>query len=279
MKTVSAALKAHLQGTVLTTCTLWKVTRQDGLIFGFTDHDQDVTFSGVTYKANTGHTASSIKTTAQLSVDNLEVQSMLTGSTLTEADIQAGLWDFAQVLIQIVNYKDLTMGSMILRQGWLGNVKTGRFNFTAELRGMMQPLQQQIGRVYAPGCDAALGDARCGVVLATFTVTGNVTSDTSARLFVDTTRPEANGYFDGGLITWTSGLNKGYRMEVKTFISGGTITLQQSMPNAIQIGDGYSMSAGCDKLRTTCVTKFSNVANFRGFPDIPGLDAMLSGQL
>ncbi|HEY6021546.1 MAG TPA: phage BR0599 family protein, partial [Candidatus Paceibacterota bacterium] len=162
--------------------------------------------------------------------------------------------------------------------GWLGNIKTGRFNFIAELRGMTQPLQQQIGRVTAPACDAALGDTRCGVNLANFTVTGNVTSDTNARLFTDTARAEANGYFDGGLITWTSGLNNTYRMEVKTFVAG-VITLQQAMPNAISIGDTYSMSAGCDKLRATCVSKFNNIVNFRGFPDLPGADAMISGVL
>lgn len=278
MKTVSAALKAHLEGTLLTVCTLWRVTRTDGLVFGFTDHNEDVTFGGVTYLAATGHNPSSIRTTAQLSVDNLEVQSMLSSSTITEADIAAGLWDFAEVLIQIVNYNDLTMGSMIQRQGWLGNIRTGRFNFIAELRGMMQPLQQQIGRIYSPGCDADLGDARCGVNLANFTVTGNVTTATSARQFTDTSRTENAAYFDGGLVTWTSGLNNTYRMEVKTF-ANGVVLLQQPMPNAITVGDTYSMSAGCDKLRSTCVSKFSNVVNFRGFPDLPGRDAMVSGSL
>jgi len=278
MKTISAALKAHLEGKLLTVCTLWKVTRTDGHVFGFTDHDQNVTFSGVTYLAATGHTASSIKTTARLNVDNLEVQAMLSSATIKEADIHAGLWDFAQVLTQAVNYNDLTMGAMILRQGWLGNIKTGRFDFVAELRGMTQPLQQVIGRVYAPGCDAALGDTRCGVVLGNFTVTGNVTSSTSSRVFTDSARTENAAYFEGGLVTWTGGANANYRMEVKTF-ANGIVTMQQAMPNTISIGDTYSMSAGCDKIRTTCVSKFNNVANFRGFPDLPGRDAMISGKL
>jgi len=278
MKTVSAALKAHLEGTLLTVCTLWKVTRVDGAIFGFTDHDQDVVFSGVTYRASTGHTQSSIRTTAQLSVDNLEVQSMLSGSTITEADIQAGLWDFAAILIQIVNYNDLTMGSMIQRQGWLGNIKTGRFNFIAELRGMTQPLQQQIGRIFTPGCDAALGDTRCTVNLASFTVTGNVTSVSGTHTFNDTARTENAGYFDGGLVTWITGSNAGYRMEVKIF-ANASVTLQQPMLNTITIGDTYSMHAGCDKTRATCVSRFTNVVNFRGFPDLPGRDAMVAGKL
>jgi uncharacterized phage protein (TIGR02218 family) len=280
MKTASAALKAHFGQEVTTLAILWKITRADSQVFGYTDHDVDITFSGVTYLAGTGHTPSSIKTTSQLNVDNLEVQSVL-DTDITEADIEAGIWNYAAVLIQVVNYNDLTMGSMIMRQGWLGEIKTGRHNLVTELRGMMQPLQQVVGRIYTAGCDADLGDARCGVVLggspSAFTVSGAATSVASARQFTDTSRAEANGYFDGGLITWTGGNNATYRMEIKTFLAG-VVTLQQAMPNAIVVGDAYTMTAGCDKLRATCVAKFNNVINFRGFADLPGQDAMISGQ-
>jgi uncharacterized phage protein (TIGR02218 family) len=67
-------------------------------------------------------------------------------------------------------------------------------------------------------------------------------------------------------------------MEVKTSTSAGVITLQQFMPNAIAIGDDYTISAGCDKQLATCKTKFNNVVNFRGFPHVPGQDMMVSGQ-
>ena len=279
MKTVSANLKAHLQGEALTICILWKITRSDATVFGFTDNSRDVVYDGTTYLAATGHTPSSIKTTSNLSVDNLEVQSVLSSSTITEEDIQAGLWDFAQVEIMIVNYLSLADGHMTLRKGWLGNIRIGRHNFIAELRGMMQPLQQTIGRVYSSACDAVLGDARCGVTLATYTVTGSVTTATSARVFTDTARTEADGYFDGGLITWTSGNNDTYAMEIKSSTSAGVIVLQQAMPNATVIGDAYSLSAGCDKLLETCKTKFNNVINFRGFPHVVGSDRMISGGL
>lgn len=277
MKTVSANLKAHLQGEYLTICTLWKITRADATVFGFTDCSRDVSYGGTNYLAATGHTPSNIKTNSTLGVDNLEVQSLLDSSTITEADIQAGLWDFAQVEIMLVNYLSLADGHMMLRKGWLGNIKTGRAMFIAELRGMMQPLQQSIGRTYLPACDAVLGDARCGVTLASYTVTGSVTTATSARQFTDTARTEVDGYFDGGLLTWTSGDNDTYQMEVKSSTAAGVITLQQAMPNATVIGDAYSLSAGCDKLLATCKTKFNNVVNFRGFPHVPGMDKMVAG--
>lgn len=276
MKTVGASLKTHLAGTSLSVCTLWKVTRTDAQVFGFTDNSRDVVYSGVTYQAGTGHTPSAIKTSSTLAVDNLEVESVLDSATITEADIEGGLWDFADVEIMIVNYRDLTMGHMLLRKGTLGDIKTGRTRFVAELRGMMQPLQQTTGRVYAPGCDATFGDTRCGANAASYTVTGSVTTATSARVFTDSTRAEADGYFDGGLLTWTGGDNNTYQMEVKTSTAAGVITLQQAMPHATVIGDTYSLVAGCDKLRATCISKFNNLVNFRGFPDVPGADKMVA---
>lgn len=276
MKTLSANLKTHLQGETLTVCTLWKITRSDTQVFGFTDASRDILYGGVTYVASTGHTPSSIKTTSTLGVDNLEVQSVLDSATITEADIEAGLWDFAEVEIMAVNYLSLGDGHMMMRKGWLGNVKTGRNNFIAELRGMMQPLQQTTGRLYTAACDAALGDVRCGIALASYTVAGAVTTATSSRVFTDTSIVQAAGYFNGGLLTWLTGDNATYQMEVKTQASG-VITLQQAMPNPTVIGDTYSISAGCDKILTTCRDKFNNVVNFRGHPYIPGMDAMIEG--
>lgn len=279
MKTVSANLKAHLEGENLTICTLWKTTRLDATVFGFTDNSRNVVYDGVTYYANTGHAPSNVSTTSDLSVDNLEIISVIDGDTMTDEDIQAGLWDFAQVEIMIVNYLSLGDGHMMLRKGWLGEIKTGRTSFVAELRGMMQPLQQVIGRFYTPSCDAVLGDSRCGVTLASYTVSGTVTTDSSARLFTDTSKNQANDYFNGGLVTWTSGGNSGFSMEVKTSTSAGVISLQQNMPNPTVIGDTYTISAGCDKSLGTCKTKFNNVVNFRGFPHVPGRDAIMSGKV
>lgn len=276
MKTASANLLAHLAGETLTVATLWKVTRADAQVFGFTDASRDITYDGTTYLASTGHKPSAIRTTADLAVDNLEVASVLDAATITEADIEAGLWDYAEVRIMVVNYSALADGHMLLRRGWLGQIKTGRSSFVAELRGMSQALQQSVGRVYAAACDADLGDARCGITLASYTVTGSVTTATSARVFTDTALAEADGYFDGGLVTWLTGDNAGYAMEVKTHASD-VITLQQPMPSATQVGDTYTMSAGCDKTLATCKDKFSNVVNFRGFPHVPGMDRLVSG--
>ncbi len=82
------------------------------------------------------------------------------------------------------------------------------------------------------------------------------------------------GYFDYGLITFTSGLNTGLSMEVKSYVPG-QITLQLAMPYAVAIGDAYTMHAGCDKSLATCRDRFNNVVNMRAFPYLPGIDKLV----
>ncbi len=273
-KSISVALKAHMAQAVTTLATCWKITRVDGTVMGFTDATEDLVVSGVTYKAATGFTPSAVKTPSDASVPNIDVYGMLNSSAITNADLAAGKYDYAAILIFIVNYADLTMGTMILRGGWLGQCDRYRNAFKTEVRGKAQALQQVIGDIYSPTCTATLGDTRCKQVLTTFTKTGSVTAFSSASVFTDSASAQADSYFNNGVLTWTSGLNNGLRMEIKSFVSK-VFTLPLAMPYAIGIGDTYSAVAGCDKTLATCVSKFNNVVNFRGFPNIPGIDQLL----
>ncbi|UTC29886.1 hypothetical protein BAJUN_02800 [Bajunvirus bajun] len=79
------------------------------------------------------------------------------------------------------------------------------------------------------------------------------------------------GYYDGGLLTWETGSNAGHSQEVKSW-KGGSVVFFQRPYHAMRSGDRYTIRPGCDKRRTTCVEKFSNILNFRGEPDVPGQD-------
>ncbi|RQS15525.1 DUF2163 domain-containing protein [Burkholderia sp. Bp9002] len=85
------------------------------------------------------------------------------------------------------------------------------------------------------------------------------------------------GYFAYGLVRWLTGLNAGQTMEVKTF-APGVVTLGMPMPNAIHVGDTYSIVAGCDKQFGTCQARWNNIVHFRGEPYIPGPDTILRPQ-
>src|SRR5579872_2004160 len=272
MKSASTALATHIAGETTTLATCWKVTRRDGVILGFTDHDQDITFASQLYQASTGYTRSAIHTIGDLSVDNLDIESAINSDTLAADDLRAGLWDGAQIEIFFVNWQDLTQGMIILKRGTIGHVELMDTIFKAELRGMTQALQQQIVELFTPDCRADLGDARCKVDLTPLTVTGTVTAATNNYGFTDSGRTEVADYWDGGLVTWTSGANNGRKMEIGTYSTGGIFTLYLPMVSTIAIGDTYSLQPGCDKSFATCKNRYNNVNNFRGEPNIPGTD-------
>jgi uncharacterized phage protein (TIGR02218 family) len=275
MRTVSAGLQAHHALDTLTLATLWRVTRRDGQVFGFTDLDRDIEFNGVTYHGDTGISGSAAATAAGLQSDNLEVQGFLQGGAFTAADLAGGVWDGATVRVSVVNYADLSQGELIVRVGELGQVRVEGETFVAEARGLADKLNRSITRAYLPVCDADLGDARCKVNLAPLTVAGTVTSVASRELFTASGVVNAAGYFTFGVITWVTGANAGLQMEVKTHAGGGVFTLQLPMRSAIAVGDTFNVVPGCDKTTGAggCA-KFSNIVNFRGFPHVPGLDKM-----
>lgn len=275
MKSASTGLSSHIGGNLTTLATCWKVTRKDGAVFGFTDFDKDLIVDSVTYQARSGYTRSAIHTIANLAVDNLDIESALDSETLSAPDLRAGVWDGAEVEIFLVNWAALNQGKVILKRGTVGEVELKDTVFRAELRGLTQSLSQQIVELYTPDCRADLGDARCQVDLEALTVTGAVSAVTDRRSFSDASRAEDDGFWNGGLITWTSGANAGRKMEVKSF-AAGAFTLFLPMPGEIAEGDAYSLRPGCDKKFSTCKNRYNNVINFRGEPHVPGNDQILA---
>lgn len=268
----AGTLAAHLSQEVTTVAYCWRVVRVDNGEYGFTSHDVDLVVNGLTYQASTGFTASAVETSASLNVDDLSIDGILSSPSITEEELLAGKWDHARVELFLVNYADTTQGPLKLRVGWLGEVSVRKGQFTAELRGLTQRLQQTIGRTVQAACDADLGDARCGVDVPAITLSGAVTDFTSRRIFGGDAVP-ATAW---GLIVWTTGLNEGRRMEVKS-VSTQTIELAQPMPYDIQVGDQYTIYPGCDKSFATCRDNFSNSANFRGFPYVSTVDRIVRG--
>lgn len=278
MKNFDELFQAHLEySKVHTIATCWKVTRVDGQVFGFTSHTQDIVVDSVTYKAETGYKASSINQTADLSTDDLDIIGILDDDGLSEADLEAGLFDSAEVEIFLVNYLVPTVYSPPVRKGKIGSVQRGTDRFTAELRSLMEELNVgTVGIIATPTCQAQLGDSHCQVSLAAYTENGTVATVTSNREFTDNSLSNEDDYFQFGVLTWVTGANAGLQMEVKSWdVDTHTMKLMLPMPYAIQVGDTYTVHAGCDKTRETCYEKFSNVVNFyMAFPDLPGMQAL-----
>jgi phage conserved hypothetical protein BR0599 len=220
-----------------------------------------------------------VETKADASVPNLEIVGVLNADSINETELKQGLFDDAEFEAFLVNYTDLTQGRMILRKGWFGEVTLRNGNFTTELRGLASKLQTKVGELYTPACSVRrLGDDRCKIDVAPYRFSLTVTAVTNDRQFSHAVNVQAVDYFKYGLVKWTNGNNDDLEMEVKEYtVSGGigTFVLQLPMPRAIQIGDTFQATRGCDRTAETCRTVFNNIANFRGFPHIPGIDNMI----
>lgn len=106
MKVIATRDQTMLESGGLTTATLWKITRSDGQVFGFTDHNENITFGGLTYDANTSYNRTATADQAGFAPANMVIESILDSDLITEEGVIAGLWDYAQVEMRTVNWHD-----------------------------------------------------------------------------------------------------------------------------------------------------------------------------
>ncbi len=279
MKNLSAGTLADLASDTQTFNTCWLITRTDATVFSWTDCDQPLVVGGVTYSPTDGYTPSANQSKSDFSTDNLEVAGFLDSPAITEGDVAEGKWDYAQVRVFMVNRNNIANGTYEMRYGWLGQVKiVSPGQYTAEIRGLSQAIQNTIGDLMTPTCRYKLGSARCTVNLASFTVSGAVvTSVGSTQEFTASGLTQAAGYFSFGTLTWVTGNNAGVSMDIQGFGAGGVVLMQLPMINAIGIGDTFNIVAGCSKrFQNDCIGKFNNGINFGGFPYVPGIDKMVT---
>jgi len=277
MRAIPQPLQDKLDSGVTTLCRCWRISRRDGVVAGFTDHDEDIVLDGVTCRAGTGLTASEATAQFGLAVTGSEIFGALSDAALSEAELAAGRFDAATIETFLVDWSEPSL-FVLLSKGVLGEVHREGPAFAAEIRGLTDRLNQESGRRYTATCGADLGDSRCTVDLTdpVFAGTGAVTLlNGTSSVRVSGLDGFADGWFTAGRLTFTSGANSGLAVEVKTHrvdADGVALDLWQAMPEPIAVGDTFNVTAGCDKRFATCRDRFDNVLNFRGFPHIPGND-------
>lgn len=266
--------------------TCWKLVLKDGTKVGFTEHVEDIVFedeNDVTYRSSSGYTPTNISTTSQYNVDNLDVKAVLGG--INEADIMSGKYDYADVYIFQIDYTQkpyFLSNNIKYRKGILGEVKCSINTFVAEIRGLMQYLQNSIESFYQPACDAVFCDSRCKLNILDFTYTDLVINIENDKIITCENLIDFNtDDFNYGFVKFTSGLNNGVKYDIKKFTqftTYQTIELQLKTNYVVNINDTFEIVLGCDKDKDTCKNTYNNYINFRGFPDVPGMDALTGGK-
>lgn len=275
------SLSTHLKSGLTTVCRCWSVRRRDGAVFGFTDHDRLIEFDEIKFKADTGLTASALQQVTGLAVDNTEAVGALSDDAVREEDIRAGRFDEAEVSAWLVNWKDVSERELRIK-GSIGEVKRSDGAFHAELRGLSERLNTPVGRVFQKPCQALLGDETCCFDLSQpgYRASLAVEQVEDGRTFnFKAIAGFEDRWFERGKLCVKSGPATGLAGMIKNdrFSDGyRVIELWEELRLPVETGDLIELEAGCDKRIETCRLKFQNIANFQGFPHIPGEDWLMT---
>lgn len=274
-------LDAHVAQGLTTLCHAWLITRTDGKVFGFTDHDMTLTFDGVSFLADSGLSALALAQGTGLSVDNTEAMGALSATCIREDEIEQGRFDAAEVQAWLVNWANPEERALQFR-GHIGEMTRADNGFRAELRGLTEKLNRPLGRVFQKPCTAVLGDGACR-----FDLNQEGYADTlDVRRVKDAREFSWEGYlgfeadwFTRGRLEVLSGPAAGLWSMIKhDRIVGRTriVELWEPIRGQVEEGTRVRLVAGCDKRAETCRLKFNNFRNFQGFPDLPSEDWVVS---
>ncbi len=269
----------HLDQEVTTLASCWRIIRQDGQEFFFTDHDRDIVFETNTYEADSSYDRTAIKSSADFSVDNLDVAGVLDSEKITDQELRAGLFNRANVYVFVVNWADPSMGALKVRRGWFGEVTLlGNGQFQTEIRGLAQALSHNFIEVYTAECRADFCDSRCKLNITDYEIDTTVSIDSLLRdkitLADDFVAPSQG--LDYGTVRFVDGENAGRTIEIINYDAGTrTITLFEGASYPIVADTALKVAPGCDRSLAQCKF-YNNVVNRRAEDYVPGNDEMMS---
>lgn len=302
---VPPAIQEKLDDGVTTLCLLIRI---DPVTPGYSSYgaamlDRDVPYDDgeglIQYSAVIGFQPTSIAYSSNLSVDNAEATGLMPefDFPISEADINAGVYDFSEYVMYLVDYLDTDAGHVVLASGTIGRIRTIQdgLSFVEELRGLTDQLKQSITEKDSLSCRAIFGSQPigsgaeveqrfpCGFDATTLLEAGTVESVglESNRTFTDSGLSFAAGDLEPGMMKWLTGANAGRSYEIETNDDGGVISLAHPTAFPIQAGDTFQCRPDCNKVaRDTSKGCAASIRwgtewplHFRGEPDIPIGDA------
>lgn len=277
---IAAPLLAELETTAPLIGECLILAARDGTRAGFTTLDSAQTVNlglgaGEEICA-AGMNLSAITLAAGLDASFAELQGPL-GPVLTEAAVADGKWDDADAwLVQVAPGFD---GFVPLLAGKVREARVEEPRFVLEIRNQADALNQTLGKVFTPFCDAELGDARCTFDLVPVAATVTAVTD-ALRFSVSYSGTFADDYFNLGKVGFLTGELAGIISDnLFDFTSDGagvgSIVLWEPLIQAPEVGDTLDLSVGCPKTRAACKTFHGDARPFRGHPDMPGTEQLL----
>ena len=283
MKTATRELIDLLHGSdEFLMADLFRITLSNGQILRHTNADMPVVWDGQTYEAHKliiKRGATRVAVGLDVDSNTLEIAAepdyRLEGLQWSEAAL-GGALDGARVVIERIFFSDWAtpVGAVIIFSGRVSDVSGSRSAVKVDVKSDIELLNVSSPRnIYQSGCMRTLYDGGCKVNREKFTVNGRVTANSATGTELACNLTQADGWFNQGVIKFTSGRNAGLSRTVKEH-KGGRLSFALRLPFPPQSGDVFKIYPGCDKRQETCGKKFDNIVHFHGFPYIPAADTI-----
>lgn len=211
----------------------------------------------------------------ELSKANLEIQTDLDNPLsrqlmTTSGELVVGLTVFVQV------DTDFT----VLWKGRLASIKPEGNKITLTFESIFTSLRRPGLRArYQRNCRHAVYNRGCNLDPEDFALQGWVILAQGNLVQVVEASSQPDGWYLGGMLRAPDGI-----LRMITGHTGQMLTLSRPLESLLQnmVNSGYGYNygynyggvavklyPGCDRLKSTCITKFNNLPNFGGFPYIP----------
>lgn len=260
---------------------LYTITLASNTVLRYTSADISITHGGNTFSARGPLIRrGQVRTVLGLEVDTLDITVMasptnddhlLDGQPFIPAALKGAL-DGASVLLQrafLTDWAQPPVGAVVLFSGRASDMSGKRTELNGDIKSDLELLNTKLPRnLYQASCLHTLYDTGCAANKAALTVSGSVTGNNGTGQWMQSSLSVTSGWFDQGVITFTTGPNAGQRRTVKAYASG-QFWFALPLPQVPMVGDAFTVYPGCDKTQATCQGKFNNLPRFRGFPYIP----------
>lgn len=235
--------------------------------WGYTNANRNITHQGITFRVvDGGISDDGIRQTEETQADTLNLTAPAT------LDVVQMFRVVAPGQTVTVTLFDLHFGDSGFLMVWMGQIVGVRFKneITADIQcqNLSASLERTgLRKTWSRICSHQLYDSSCNAPRNNFKTEGFIDRIDGANIGFANAAAKENGYYSGGYIEWISqyGLEQRgiefHQADVLT-IYGGTYGLSA--------GQQLAIYAGCNRLFSTCQTRFNNSPNYGGSPHMPG---------
>lgn len=255
--------------TTLALC--WKIQRTDGVALGLTAHDRPLRIGSLLYESAPGINPAAIRAAHLDGGTVTEAQGFVSDAGIGEADIRSGRYSDAKVEVFLVDWSNPNGGAMTVTGGYMGEIRKNGSQFTADVRSIADKLDAPACERYSPECRATLGDNRCRVDLSRHEIETFVTGLTQMGFLKLAPTVDFASYLFGSA-RFLSGQCSGLNALIINHSADGILIRETNF--IVETGVRVVLRASCNKQASTCRNRFGNFLNFRGEPNIPGLDTI-----